>query len=150
MTTYNVSSASQLASAINSAHGGDVIRLAGGNYGRLNLSKNFNGNVTITSAQRRQQGHLHRRGGAQRRQRDLRQPQVRRGWQERYRAQGQPVEQRGGDGFGFLRLPVRDELFQGHQPERAQQRRTAGCENDCMRFAQVINATITGNDFEQT
>ena len=50
MATFNVSGASQLASAIVSARGGDMIRLAAGTYGTLNLSKKFSGNVTITSA----------------------------------------------------------------------------------------------------
>jgi Ca2+-binding RTX toxin-like protein len=51
MATYNVSNASQLKSAIGHARGGDVIRLAAGNYGQLDLTnKKFSGNVTITSA----------------------------------------------------------------------------------------------------
>lgn len=50
MATYNVSNASALKSAINAAKGGDIIRLAAGNYGKLELSKKFSGNVTITSA----------------------------------------------------------------------------------------------------
>ena len=51
MATYNVSGATQLRSALNSAKGGDMIRLAAGNYGKLDLTnKKFSGNVTITSA----------------------------------------------------------------------------------------------------
>ena len=50
MATYNVSNSTQLKSAISSAKGGDVIRLAAGNYGTLDVTKKFSGNVTITSA----------------------------------------------------------------------------------------------------
>ena len=51
MATYNASNASQLQTAIKSAKGGDTIRLAAGNYGKLDLTnKKFSGNVTITSA----------------------------------------------------------------------------------------------------
>lgn len=51
MATYNVSNASGLTSALGKAKGGDVIKLAGGNYGSVNLSaKSYSGNVTITSA----------------------------------------------------------------------------------------------------
>lgn len=51
MATYSVSNASGLNSALGKAKGGDVIKLAGGNYGSVNLfSKSYSGNVTITSA----------------------------------------------------------------------------------------------------
>jgi Ca2+-binding RTX toxin-like protein len=49
MTTINVSNATQLQSALASAKGGDTISLAAGNYGDLNLNKNFASDVTITS-----------------------------------------------------------------------------------------------------
>lgn len=51
MATISVSSASQLASALKTATGGDVIRLAGGDYGDFSIvGKNFASDVTITSA----------------------------------------------------------------------------------------------------
>ena len=51
MATYSVSNASGLNSALGKAKGGDVIKLAGGNYGTVNLfNKTYSGNVTITSA----------------------------------------------------------------------------------------------------
>jgi hypothetical protein len=49
MTTYSVSSSSQLTSTLNIAKAGDVITLAGGNYGDVSISKNFSSDVTITS-----------------------------------------------------------------------------------------------------
>lgn len=48
--TLNVSNASQLASAIASATGGETIVLANGYYGALNISRDFASNVTIQSA----------------------------------------------------------------------------------------------------
>ncbi|MGZ6015335.1 MAG: right-handed parallel beta-helix repeat-containing protein [Phenylobacterium sp.] len=51
MTTISVSSASQLASALASAHAGDVISLSAGNYGDVSISgKTFASDVTITSS----------------------------------------------------------------------------------------------------
>ena len=56
MAIINVSTAAQLAAAINNARAGDTIQLAPGNYGTLNLDGARNGNVrfggevTITSA----------------------------------------------------------------------------------------------------
>jgi parallel beta-helix repeat protein len=50
MTTINVSSASQLTAALRSAGGGDVIKLAAGNYGDVTLSKMASSNITIQSA----------------------------------------------------------------------------------------------------
>ena len=50
MTTYNVSSASQLKSIVNSAKAGDIVRLAAGNYGALDLTNKKFGGLTITSA----------------------------------------------------------------------------------------------------
>ena len=54
--TYTVNSQSQLLTALAAASGGDVIRLEGGDYGKLSLTAKsglgmaFSGNVTITSA----------------------------------------------------------------------------------------------------
>lgn len=51
MATFNVSSAAQLAAALASAHAGDTILLAGGNYGDVTISKvSFSSQVTIESA----------------------------------------------------------------------------------------------------
>ena len=51
MTILQVSTAAQLQHALDTAQGGDVIKLAGGNYGALNLTDvSFASNVTITSA----------------------------------------------------------------------------------------------------
>lgn len=51
MAIFNVSNQSQLMSALQSASGGDEIRLASGDYGDLNLDDvSFNSAVTITSA----------------------------------------------------------------------------------------------------
>ena len=49
MTIYNVSSASQLTTALSSASAGDTISLASGNYGDVTISKSFSSDVTITS-----------------------------------------------------------------------------------------------------
>lgn len=51
MATVNVSSAAQLDAALASARGGDVIRLASGNYGAITIEgRSYAGDVTITSA----------------------------------------------------------------------------------------------------
>jgi hypothetical protein len=51
VTTISVSSASQLSSALASAHAGDVISLSAGNYGDVSISgKTFASDLTITSA----------------------------------------------------------------------------------------------------
>ena len=50
MTDFNVSTAAQLNSALTSAHAGDVIRLAAGDYGDVSISKVFSSAITITSA----------------------------------------------------------------------------------------------------
>jgi len=51
MAIFNVSDSAGLSSALNAAQGGDTIRLAAGNYGELDVDgKNFNADVTITSA----------------------------------------------------------------------------------------------------
>ncbi len=50
MTTWTVSSAAQLQSALNGASGGDTIVLQDGNYGTLNLTQSFNDYVTIQAA----------------------------------------------------------------------------------------------------
>ncbi len=51
MTIFNVSNSSQLEAALRDASGGDEIRLAGGDYGELNLKgMQFSSEVTITSA----------------------------------------------------------------------------------------------------
>lgn len=51
MTVFNVSSASELQDALNKATGGDEIRLAGGDYGELELQgTDFKSTVTIVSA----------------------------------------------------------------------------------------------------
>ena len=52
MTIFNVGSASELYDALSKANGGDEIRLAGGDYGELELgsSAQFSSEVTITSA----------------------------------------------------------------------------------------------------
>ena len=51
MTIITVSSAAQLSTALQTATGGDVIRLAAGNYGDFSInSKAFASDVTITSA----------------------------------------------------------------------------------------------------
>jgi hypothetical protein len=49
LTTYSVSSSTQLTSTLNLAKAGDVITLASGNYGDVSISKNFSSDVTITS-----------------------------------------------------------------------------------------------------
>ena len=51
MTTFNVSSVSQLTTALSKAQSGDVIQVASGTYSNVLLKNyNFAGNVTITSA----------------------------------------------------------------------------------------------------
>lgn len=51
MATIKVSGQAQLLSALKSAHAGDTLSLAGGNYGSITLPSSSNrGNVTITSA----------------------------------------------------------------------------------------------------
>lgn len=51
MAEIYVSSAAQLLSALSTAKGGDIIKLASGNYGSISLSNlNFASDVTITSA----------------------------------------------------------------------------------------------------
>ncbi|WP_171213014.1 right-handed parallel beta-helix repeat-containing protein [Ruegeria sp. HKCCA5839] len=49
MTIYNVTNAAELTAALSSASGGDEIRLSGGDYGALNISKSFNSEVRIVS-----------------------------------------------------------------------------------------------------
>ncbi len=51
MATFNVSTSAQLKSAISQASGGDVIRLAPGNYGSVDINKEkFGSTVTFVSA----------------------------------------------------------------------------------------------------
>ena len=51
MTTFTVSSAAELTATLSKSQSGDVIQLAGGNYGKVLISGiNIAGNVTITSA----------------------------------------------------------------------------------------------------
>lgn len=51
MTTYTVSSATELQAVLNGASGGDVIELAAGDYGNLSLRRlNFESEVTVRSA----------------------------------------------------------------------------------------------------
>lgn len=50
MTTFNVSSAAALKTAMSQAKGGDTILLAGGNYGALSAGNDYNSAVTIKSA----------------------------------------------------------------------------------------------------
>lgn len=51
MATFNVSTSAQLKTALSQASGGDTIRLAPGNYGAVEISKqNYKSPVTITSA----------------------------------------------------------------------------------------------------
>ena len=59
MTIYNVSTASQLTTALASAKGGDTITLASGNYGDVTISKSFASDVTITSASATSPAVLH-------------------------------------------------------------------------------------------
>ena len=47
MTTWTVSSAAELASALKGASGGDTILLQNGNYGDLNITQDFSSIVTI-------------------------------------------------------------------------------------------------------
>ena len=49
MTTYTVSTATQLTSTLNLAKAGDSITLAAGNYGDVSISKQFATDVTITA-----------------------------------------------------------------------------------------------------
>ncbi|WP_171102131.1 right-handed parallel beta-helix repeat-containing protein [Ruegeria sp. HKCCD7255] len=49
MTIYNATNAAELTAALSSASGGDEIRLSGGDYGALNISKSFNSEVRIVS-----------------------------------------------------------------------------------------------------
>ena len=59
MTTYNVSNATELQSALTKAIGGDTVLLAGGNYGTVTLSKRvYASNVTIQSASTTNQAHF--------------------------------------------------------------------------------------------
>lgn len=50
MATFNVSTSAQLKSAIAQASGGDMIRLAPGNYGTVDIRQKYGNTVTITSA----------------------------------------------------------------------------------------------------
>ena len=51
MATITVSNAAQLSAALSSAHAGDTILLAGGNYGDFSISNlSFSSQVTIESA----------------------------------------------------------------------------------------------------
>ena len=50
MTTWTVSSAAQLQSALSGAAGGDTIVLQSGNYGELDLTQSYSSYVTIQSA----------------------------------------------------------------------------------------------------
>jgi parallel beta-helix repeat protein len=50
MTTYNVSTAAQLTTALSAAKAGDVIVLANGEYGSVTIDKNYSDFVTIQSA----------------------------------------------------------------------------------------------------
>ena len=148
MATFNVSGASQLASAINSARGGDVIRCAAGNYGKLNLTKKFSGNVTITSAS---DGNKASFAGI-----DVRNA-------ANVTFDSLKIDGPGKSGTGLKvslsnNVKVTDsdvsDFLYGMQFSRVtgltvSNNDLSGMWNDCMRFGQVINATISGNDFEQ-
>ena len=148
MATFNVSGASQLASAINSARGGDVIRCAAGNYGKLNLTKKFSGNVTITSASDSNKASF---AGI-----DVRNA-------ANVTFDSLKIDGPGRSGTGVKvslsnNVKVTDsdvsDFLYGMQFSRVTGLTVSNNDlsrmwNDCMRFGQVINATISGNDFEQ-
>ena len=51
MATINVSNATQLASALSAASGGDTIVLANGSYGDITIGNDFSSDVTLVAAE---------------------------------------------------------------------------------------------------
>lgn len=145
MTEYAIKNAGELKTALAKAQGGDVLKLAAGNYGDVTISKKFAADVTIVSADKNNPAvfkHMLVKDSAN---------VVLDGLSFKGGVNGRGLEVKGGSGitvsdsdfsdttFGATFLKVRDLEVKDNDFTKMW--------HDAMRFVSVEDARITGNTY---